>query len=566
MRRRIIKTALTVALLLALMGPLARMLSAGQEAADANDARHRIAPMLAMLAQSPRQQAHAPVEPLMEIERVWEIEDARREAEGALVVGMRNGNSELGFDAASATFYCTLGLDGGDDWPELSLWAQGADGLRVAWVDDYTYDFRSDAVREGYRYELIAYTDTQYAYVGVVFTGLPTVTLHVHGGADALGNTYTPARVSVSSAAHEAIDAGAWVHLRGGGSVKPIEKDSYRVEFHDVTSRGDEKTARSVLGMPADTDWLLIGNAQERTAVRNHLCWAMWRAWNAGSDAPAQLESRLVELFVDDAYMGLYQLMERIDIEKELAAMGGDLQTDTVARAIVAANIDEYPVLDRKATSNLWIEHRYEARNRHARTFARIEDYAALMRTGEGTLTDEAFAQLAARRVPARELISYFLFSQVCGLGTDNIFNNLYIWTLGSGGDYVYIVSPWDMDLSLAIHLEGREAERGEGLEMSFSLPCRMLDLDVCDSRAWLWAIWQEKRETLLSDDALYAWIMDTEEAVCASGAYARETQRWYGEAEAFPGASMLYYTMARVKNVEQALRATWPAEHMPQP
>lgn len=568
MRRKIIQTAMLVMLLAALLTLPAQILSAGQRADDSADAEHMIKPMLAMLEQSPQEKADAAIEPVLDIEDAWAIEDTREEREGTpLILGMRNGESELGYDADSRTFYCTLGLDTGDDWPELALYAQGAedaDSLRIAWIDDYTYDYCSDAIRDGYRYELLAYTDTQYAYVGVVFTGLPTVTLHVHGGADALGNEYTPARVSVSSAENEAINSGAWVHLRGGNSAKPIDKKSYRVEFHGLSDKGDKKTAYSMLGMEADTDWLLIGNAQESTAIRNHLCWKMWSMWNEDGDAPAQLESRMVELFVDDAYMGLYQVLPRIDVEEEIVRMGGNLQTDTAARIIVGINVDEYPVLNRKQESNLWIEHRYEFRNRHERTFERIEDYAELMKTGDNALPDEEFARLAEQRIPARELLSYFLFSQVCGLGTDNIFNNLYVWTINREDGYVYYVSPWDMDLSLSIPEGGKEAEQGESLEMSFSLPCRMLNLDVNHCRETMWEIWQEKRE-LISEDALYEWIMGTTEEINASGAYAREAEKWYGEAAQLQGADLLYYTAARVKNVENSLRVLWPAENMPE-
>lgn len=191
MKRNVIKTFLLVMLLVMLLMPLTRLLSIGQQAADANDAEHMIKPMLAMLAESPQMTANTAVEPIMELEDAWEIEDTREESwETPLVVGMRSGDNELGFDRASNTFYCTLGMDGGDDWPELALFAkpeQGIENLRVAWVDDYSYDYRSDAIREGYRYELMAYTDTQYAYFGVVFTGLPTVTLHVSGGSGVSG-------------------------------------------------------------------------------------------------------------------------------------------------------------------------------------------------------------------------------------------------------------------------------------------------------------------------------------------------------------------------------------------
>ena len=129
MRKNLITTLLMVALLVVLLVPLSWLLSIGLDAAEMSDADHMIQPMLDMLAQSPKMQAQVPVEPVMDIEDAWTIEDTREELwEMPLVIGMRDRENELGFDAQSNTFYCTLGLDDGEDWPELALFALGALG------------------------------------------------------------------------------------------------------------------------------------------------------------------------------------------------------------------------------------------------------------------------------------------------------------------------------------------------------------------------------------------------------------------------------------------------------
>ena len=102
-----------------------------------------------------------PVGEMIDIEDEWAIEDERQEAQAPLVRSMVNGDSALGHDAGSDTFYCTLGVEHEDDWPELALSVQDAPGVTVCWIDDYAYDFCADAIREGYRYELLAYTDTE---------------------------------------------------------------------------------------------------------------------------------------------------------------------------------------------------------------------------------------------------------------------------------------------------------------------------------------------------------------------------------------------------------------------
>ena len=216
-RRKLLITLLFVLALVALMTPLTAGLTreiAAQKAADD-----------ALLAMHVGHAAHLeqakgePVLPMIDIEDAWAIEDMREESAEPLVMAMHNGESALGFDRESRTFYCTLGLEG-EDWPEIALTAKGAEGVRVAWIDDYAYDWRTDAVAEGYGYELIAYTDTAYEYIYVVFTGLPIVALHAN---EEIGGEYGPGCVTVSAAEYEAVDSAALMHTRSGGFYPGID-------------------------------------------------------------------------------------------------------------------------------------------------------------------------------------------------------------------------------------------------------------------------------------------------------------------------------------------------------
>ncbi|MBQ7887241.1 MAG: CotH kinase family protein [Clostridia bacterium] len=563
MRKKVIRTTLLVALLIALLVPLTYLLSMGQGAIDANDAEHMVKPMLAMLAESPQMKANTAVEPMMELEDAWAVEDTREESwESPLVTGMRNGDNELGFDAQSNTFYCTLGMDGGDDWPELALFAkaaQGAENLRVAWIDDYSYDYRSDAIREGYRYELLAYTDTQYAYFGVVFTGLPTVTLHVHGGEAALGDEYVPARVSVSSAEHEAINSGVWVHLRGGGFVKEYPKWSYRMEFHEMTGRGDDKVERSVLGMPADTDWLLIGNGADGTCSRNELAWSLWRDWNSDGDAFMIQQSRMAEVFLDDEYVGIYQVMQRIDVEEEIVRMGGDLSTDYVARVIKPENLGEKPNADWTAETGFYGELRYAPQSVSAEAaFKRFDPYIRLSMPDRTLVSDEEFAALCEKHLDIREILEYFLYVQAASLGHDNYFNNVYMWALWDGSKYVYHLSPWDLDMAF-IRMFGNGDE--DTINLYYAQVWRMVDLDVGGSKQMLWDIWNEKRQTVISDDAMYTRIQSFEDMINRSGAYLRETEKWHGGAQELSLAEIQAFAVEHLHVADRLMSSLWPHE-----
>ena len=563
------KRTATLALLLAIVAvsallmPFAEKFSKTYAAGDVKDADHMIKPMLSLLEESPQKKANVPVEAMMELEDAWAIEDTREEsADGHLVSGMRWKDSELGFDAQSNTFYCTLGMNNEDDWPELELFAQPANGndkLQVAWIDDYTYDLCADAIREGYRYELLAYTQTEYAYFGLVFTGLPLVTLHVDGGQDALGEKYVAARMSVSSTEHEALNSGAWVHLRGGGELREYAKWSYRVEFHEYTERGNKKASRCVLGMPADTDWLLLGCGGDPTCARNELAWALWRDWNEGGLAFMTQQSQMVELFVEDEYVGIYQLLQRVDVEKEITKMGGNPQTDCTARVIKAPNLGKKANADWMDVAGIYGELRYAPSGMTAKAaFDRFDSYIAMSAQDQEKMPDEEFIRLCEETVDVKKMLEYFLFIQAAGLGLDNYYNNVYMWALWNGHGYTYYLSPWDMDQAFEPMI-GQEAE--DTINLHYKLCWRMLNLNVGNARQLLWDIWNEKRSGMISDDGMYNRIQEFEDMINQSGAYLRESEKYQGEAQEMNLAEIQAYAVSHLSVADRMFGYLWPID-----
>lgn len=552
-RTGLIASLLGILLLVALLAPLARLMDSSRST-ELDDKQQDVMDALLVHEAHMKEGQGAQVLPMIDIEEAWAIEDAREESAEPLVTAMHNGDSALGYDRENRTFYCTIGLDG-EDWPELALTAKGAEGVRVAWIDDYTYDWRADAVAEGYAYELIAYTDTAYEYVYVVFTGLPLVTVHAHREID---ERYGPACVTVAGAGYEAVNSAALVHTRSGGFYKGIDKFSYRIEFHGMSSSGkEEKKDVSLLGMEADTDWLLLSNAADVTAIRNELCWDLWRMWNEGKENYNVLDTRLVEVFVDEEYKGIYQLCQRIDVQKELVRMGGNLSTDYVVRIIRPARDTGRPVEDHMGEFGVAYELRSAPKNRFdTSAFDMMHAYEA-MNYLEGNYTDEEIAAIAEKWLDVEHLMDYYLFAQACSLGGDNVFNNLYIWIQKQeDGRYVYRISPWDMDRSFNTKVDG---ETKDELDLQMMMTYRLLSMDALGSRTALHENFNEKRATILSDDFLYQWIEELETRVNASGAYLRESEKWRGGAEPLNLTAISAGAITHMSTIEYYLKELWP-------
>lgn len=550
-----------VLLMTALLVPLERMLSKG---ADTPLDHKQAAIARALEIEEERRALHAPtsVQPAAEnIEDIWAIEDARTEAEAPLVRWMYRGEEALGYDEESRTFYCTLGMDTGDDWPEIALSVLGDEELEAVWLDDYSYDWCGDAIRDGYRYELLAYTQDQFEYVGVVFTGLPLVTMNVEGE---LGRQDMPGWATVAAPGYAPVNTAMIVHERGGGYTKPVNKWSYRLEFHTLGANGkDEKRMASVLGMEPDSDWLLLANAQDVTTVRNQISWDIWNEWHKEGTGLMRMESKLVELFVNNEYKGIYQLMQRVQEEKEIAAFGGDVNTDCVVRIISSVNETDKPMWDLVGTDvDCRLEYRYEPRENAERAFDLARDYVELShRDGANWLSDEEFEKTVLERIDIESMMHYILFFHACSL-RDNIGNNIWLYMLrDDSGRMMIHHAPWDMDTAFWVKPPSEPHDSMRYPDTSMVLPRRMLDLNVGNCRELMWKIWREKRQTVLADEAIYERFTAMEEYINASGAYLRESEKWYGEAIELNLSEMEYYEERNLSLVELVLEDTWPID-----
>ena len=208
---------------------------------------------------------YAPVVgPVPDIEDVWAIEDAREESDAPLVTALENNGMRLGYDAQENTFYCPVGLDNGEEWPGLHLSAPGATGVSLCFVDDYTYDWCEEAVREGYAYQILAYTQEKFWYTQVVFTGLPVVCLKMDS---VIGLEEQKGTAAISAPGYEPIQADARLRVRGASTSYTKEKKSYKVEF----AGGSHGVQYDVPGLGMESEIALLSMLQDKTLMRDKL-------------------------------------------------------------------------------------------------------------------------------------------------------------------------------------------------------------------------------------------------------------------------------------------------------
>ncbi|MDP2310906.1 MAG: CotH kinase family protein [Pseudomonadota bacterium] len=160
---------------------------------------------------------------------------------------------------------------------------------------------------------------------------LPLVLLRAEGPIEA--DERVPATVEVVVAhdgslvavgdAPRALRSAAAIEVRGTSSTY-FPKLSYNLELQDDAG---EDVAMSILGLPPEADWVLYGPYTDKTYVRDALAYRLIR--RLGGYAP---RVRFAEMFLDDAYVGIYAVTEkpeldgdRVDLPRPSPTAEGDL-------------------------------------------------------------------------------------------------------------------------------------------------------------------------------------------------------------------------------------------------
>ena len=480
---------------------------------------------------------YAPVvEPVRDIEEIWAIEDARVESEKPLVTALENGGVPLAYDAESNTFYCTLGLDHGEQWPDVHLTAPGAKGVNMVFVDDYSYDWCDDAIRDGYPYQVIAYTDEEFSYFDIVFTGIMQVSIHAD---EPFSAADIPVQAVISDAG-QAITSHARTHYRGGGTFYS-KKKAYRLEF-TKNADGTGKTIAEVPRFGQVENLILIPMMLDETYMRDRVTWDLYGLGRPQAERYGARKMEYVELYVNDCYEGLYLLMEPYTHETELAKKSVGAPGTSCVYRTGSVRDDK----DRAGKLGAYIEERgyelhYEPEG--AVQFAAIEDFIVLCKEED----DAAFAERLPQIVDIDSMTYYFLHLQAFGM-IDNVFNNMFVIADLEKDGYRIRFAPWDMDMTMGTP--------GHPFDMWVYFPPmdRALDLDVEGIRARMLEMWQKLRQEVLTTENVERFVEQYTHEINDSGAAARNAQRWEKESDYVDGYEIVSFAADRFSMLDHVL------------
>lgn len=495
---------------------------------------------------------YAPVVgPYREIEELWALEDERRESDVPLVTALENHGMPLAYDEQANTFYCTLGLEHGETWPDIHLTAPGAQGVTVCFADDYSYDWCDEAIREGYAYQAMAYTEDEYAYFDIVFTGLPIISISTQGE---ITTEDSPVQVAISDG-DEGLKCYGRMHIRGASTLFD-EKPGYRLEF-TRRADGSRKVSLSAPGFGIADDIVLLACASDETKMRDRLSWDMYGMVAVGSESFGGRKTAYAELWIDGRYEGIYLMVEPVDCEEEFAKAGeGHLFTDSIYRTAVLSLSQDRMYCEHPTRDNSGYELYYTLEFGHE--FDHLLPYLELVTEED----DEAFCQKALACIDLDSALRYVLLIQAGGM-TDNVFNNMYVWAHPTAQGMLYRFAPWDMDLTWGTKKE----DIGEQFEnwMYFPVIDRMISLDAGGvMREKLADMWEWMKETAFNGENLERLIAQYTHELDDSGAKARDAQRWGTETYYPDGYDIISFATVRFELLDYAVHAIVQAEGGP--
>jgi hypothetical protein len=280
------------------------------------------------------------------------------------------------------------------------------------------------------------------------------------------------------------------IEIRGSSS-QMFPKKQYGIELRDANGEG---IAASLLSMPEEEDWILFAPYNDKSLMRDALAYRMGR--QLGRYAP---RTKFCELILDDVYMGVYVLIEkikrdknRVDINKldPIEISGNDLTGGYIFKIdkTTGGNEDGWtsayqPPHGSSQTVNFLYEYP-QTDDIVTEQKSYIKKYVSDF---ENALAGEGFADPDdgyAKYIDVNSFIDYFIMQEISKNVDGYRLSTFMYKQRDSDGGKLFMGPIWDFNLGFgnANYCTGGSPE---GFVLNFN--------EVCDQDYWLIPFWWNK-------------------------------------------------------------------------
>lgn len=318
----------------------------------------------------------------------------------------------------------------------------------------------------------------------------------------------------------------AGLEIRGATSMK-YAKVSYGLELWRNQNRDDY--ALSLLGMRTGEDWILDAMYIDPMRMRNKISFDLWNKLATSSHNPdyenrlTGINSRFIELFINNTYVGLYNLDEKID-ENLLDISKGKTDHGSLYKANNWANgATRFAFVETDPPAGFFWDGWELIYPDQFPYWQSLNDLRKMVVHS----SDQDFSDSIDIYLDLDNALSYYLFMNLL-LASDNAGKNTYLFQPSKNSPFQII--PWDIEASWGIAWNGmRMGETGIPTNHLFD---RLIELDVAGFKSNLGEKWNDLRTGMFSSDSLIEPINRHFSLLSSSGAIQREYNKWRDDPE----------------------------------
>ena len=332
--------------------------------------------------------------------------------------------------------------------------------------------------------------------------------------------------INVADADGNVITMHAGFKIRGTSSQQ-YDKKSYRVELW-ADETGTLMADTTFLGLRSDDDWNLEAMWAQplrlRDKVANELWMEMYRLPYAESEPAALPGIRMVyaDLFINDEYLGVYALTERMDRKQLcLRKYNGDIRGVLYkGNGPGAPTFDTLPGYDNSL--DRWDNYEWVYPNERdtAIDWNHLYSFTNFVMNA----SDNVFYSQYAAQFDKDNAIDYYLFINSL-MAMDNMGRNLFLARYKKSSTYIYL--PWDLDAIWGLDTDGNKTYNTLGLKRNGFFDRLTQDCNDNGFVASAQTRYNALRSTILNREHIMELVQNQYDELMESGAYEREHEAW---------------------------------------
>lgn len=324
-------------------------------------------------------------------------------------------------------------------------------------------------------------------------------------------------------------DGAIGIEIRGASSQSfPKKNYGFETRLADGTNNNV-----SILGMPAENDWILHGPYTDKSLLRNVLAYHMGRS--TGRYAP---RTQLCELYINNEYSGVYMMTERIKRDKNRVDIANLKPEDISGDELTGGYIIQIDRDNESSSIDGWYNGTspnkfYAYHDPSAAELDAVQrEYIKTYITGfESGISSSAYTSVYSQYVDVPSWVDYFLVTEV-GKHIDAYKLSFYMHKAkNTDGGKLHFGPLWDFNLAFG-NFDYACSPDPEGWTYQFQGTCdnshpfwvkKMTDIPAVSNL--INCRWQELRRGALHTDSLLRFIDDTVDEM--GDAPTRNFEKW---------------------------------------